>query len=206
MRKGDRTRLRILEAAALVLSQSGYHRTSMEDVAKQAGMRGPSLFYHFKTKDDLVEAVLAAGIADATESIVRAMSARPRGKGVDKLGAAIRGYLRSVLQEADVLRTNIRCFDEVPPELRRRLAGQMRDFIRVWEDIVETGRADGSLRAELDPPLFCRMLIAALNSTARKHHEFEVELLTDQAIMIFLDGASVDTPRGRRPEASKVAG
>jgi AcrR family transcriptional regulator len=59
--KGDkrqRTRARLLEAASVVIRQKGFYRTSLEDVARQAGMTRGAIYGNFRSREDLVLSVL----------------------------------------------------------------------------------------------------------------------------------------------------
>jgi AcrR family transcriptional regulator len=59
--KGDkrqRTRARLLEAASVVIRQKGFYRTSLEDVAKQAGMTRGAIYGNFRSREDLFLSVL----------------------------------------------------------------------------------------------------------------------------------------------------
>ncbi len=53
------TRTKILEAAFSVLSRQGYENTSIKDIAEEAGVAQGLVHYHFKSKQQLVLAVLA---------------------------------------------------------------------------------------------------------------------------------------------------
>lgn len=52
------TRERILQAAFTVLSREGYENTSVKDIAEEAGVAQGLVHYHFKSKQQLVLAVL----------------------------------------------------------------------------------------------------------------------------------------------------
>ena len=59
--KGDkrqRTRARLLEAASVVIRQKGFYRTSLEDVARQAGMTRGAIYGNFRSREDLFLSVL----------------------------------------------------------------------------------------------------------------------------------------------------
>jgi AcrR family transcriptional regulator len=59
--KGDkrqRTRARLLEAASLVIRQKGFYRTTLEDVARQAGMTRGAIYGNFLSREDLFLSVL----------------------------------------------------------------------------------------------------------------------------------------------------
>lgn len=49
-----RRRREIVRVAAILFDEQGYHQTSMEDIAEAVGIRKPSLYYYFKSKDELL--------------------------------------------------------------------------------------------------------------------------------------------------------
>lgn len=51
-------RQQLLETARLVFARAGFHETSMNEVAAEAGVTKPVLYQHFASKRDLFEAVL----------------------------------------------------------------------------------------------------------------------------------------------------
>jgi AcrR family transcriptional regulator len=55
--KRERTRQRVIEAAALIIGEKGLERTSLEDVAAKAGLTRGSIYGNFKDKEDLFMAV-----------------------------------------------------------------------------------------------------------------------------------------------------
>ena len=57
--KRDRTRTRLVEAAVDVIKEKGYDRTTLEEVARRAGMTRGAIYNNFKDKEDLL---LAAAV------------------------------------------------------------------------------------------------------------------------------------------------
>lgn len=56
--KGERTRARVLDAAAELFSGSGFHAVSLRDIAARAGMTHAGLLHHFPGKEALLIEVL----------------------------------------------------------------------------------------------------------------------------------------------------
>ncbi|MDF2822939.1 MAG: transcriptional regulator [Mycobacterium sp.] len=63
-RPGKTARDEILDAAAELFTANGYSSTSTRAIADAVGMRQASLYHHFRTKDDILDA-LVAGTVDA---------------------------------------------------------------------------------------------------------------------------------------------
>ena len=68
---GSSTKERLVEAARQVIYHQGVERTSIADVARAAGVPSGNVYYHFKTKDDLVEAAMSALVRDGEEFLAR---------------------------------------------------------------------------------------------------------------------------------------
>ena len=66
-RKGEITAERILDAAEALFAERGYAGTTLRDVADEVGLRIPSLYNHFESKDSLYAAVLERGIGPVLE-------------------------------------------------------------------------------------------------------------------------------------------
>lgn len=58
MSKGEQAQKRIVEAANALIYQQGYNTTSISDVANAIGVTKGNLQYHFRSKEDLLEAVI----------------------------------------------------------------------------------------------------------------------------------------------------
>jgi AcrR family transcriptional regulator len=56
--KRDRTRARLIEAAAQVVGEMGYDRLTLEEVAARAGMTRGAIYGNFKDREELILAVV----------------------------------------------------------------------------------------------------------------------------------------------------
>jgi hypothetical protein len=58
LKKGDITRLAIEDAALELYMNQGYHATSMRQIAEQAGLALGGIYNHFKSKEEIFEAII----------------------------------------------------------------------------------------------------------------------------------------------------
>jgi AcrR family transcriptional regulator len=63
------TRERIVEAADLLFYQQGYEQTSFSHVAEAVGITRGNFYYHFKTKDEILDAVIGRRLASTSEML-----------------------------------------------------------------------------------------------------------------------------------------
>lgn len=68
-RKGQISRERIIEAANRLIYIKGYNQTSFADVANEVGITKGNLHYHFKSKDELLEAIIASRMAMISQNL-----------------------------------------------------------------------------------------------------------------------------------------
>lgn len=62
--------LRLIDAASRVIHKQGFVRTTLGDIAQEAEIALGSLYYYFKTKDDIVRAIVAQRVRDLREGMV----------------------------------------------------------------------------------------------------------------------------------------
>ncbi len=63
MTKNDRIKAEILQAAESIFRQWGITKTTMEDIARQAGKGKSTLYYYFKSKEDILDAMAETQLA-----------------------------------------------------------------------------------------------------------------------------------------------
>ncbi|MCP4137099.1 MAG: TetR/AcrR family transcriptional regulator [bacterium] len=61
---GDITRKRILDVAEDLFSEKGFDGTGMEEIARKTGINKATIYYHFKNKYDILEALFNSIIID----------------------------------------------------------------------------------------------------------------------------------------------
>jgi AcrR family transcriptional regulator len=63
MRETGDTRTRIQDVALALFTEQGYEATSLREIAEKLGVTKAALYYHFKTKDDIVTSLVEARLA-----------------------------------------------------------------------------------------------------------------------------------------------
>src|SRR5277367_2624645 len=77
LRKADATRQSILDAAARIFRRDGYSGARLSDIAAEIGMKAGSLYYHFGSREALVEAVMEVGTRRTHARMVEQIAALP---------------------------------------------------------------------------------------------------------------------------------
>lgn len=92
----------ILAAATTLFRRYGYRRTSMEDIAKETGVSRPSLYSHFKNKDEVFRSLSVQLHENALSESERFLSADPNKVPLEeRLEAALAAKLGGVMTFGD---------------------------------------------------------------------------------------------------------
>jgi AcrR family transcriptional regulator len=76
-RDAARTKERILTTARELFARQGYAGTSIADIAGRLGTSKAALYYHFPSKEEILEGILAGPIATFAALVERAATERP---------------------------------------------------------------------------------------------------------------------------------
>ncbi|MEX1157388.1 MAG: helix-turn-helix domain-containing protein [Thermomicrobiales bacterium] len=106
-RRGPYTRQQILDASLRLFSERGFARTTVRDIARQAGITDAAIYYHFQSKRELLEALVEErGFLTSLQNLERVEAAMPLHEmilwmtaGAVNIMDANRDFLRLVIME-----------------------------------------------------------------------------------------------------------
>jgi AcrR family transcriptional regulator len=162
--KAAQTRARIRDAAAHVLSIKGYAGLRLTDVAAVAQVQAPAIYYYYSSRDDLVEEVMWAGIAEMREHVALALSELPADTSpLDRVMVAVEAHLRHELEISDYATASIRNAGQVPDKIRKRQILEEGRYGEIWRRLINDVARTGALRPDLDLYLAQMLVFGALN-------------------------------------------
>src|SRR3546814_9156258 len=94
----EKTRNEILDAAEILFSERGASRTSLEEIARAAGVTRGAVYWHFRNKVDLFEA-MQDRVRLPQEEIIEQMASLPEADLLDLLKRTCMDVLRSIAQD-----------------------------------------------------------------------------------------------------------
>ena len=139
----------ILHAATIFFSEKGFLETSMKDIAQVTGVADGTIFYHFKTKEDLFIAVLKNFKEGIIRELETYLATSNFATGLDMVEGAISFYLYLANQMEDCFLLLHRHYPyklaKDNPECRQYLQEIYTCFIDVFEQAILKGKQDGSI-------------------------------------------------------------
>ena len=144
--KSQAMREKILNTATQLFIQKGSEKTSMQDIAQTAGFSKGAIFHHFKSKDEIVLAVIRSRQELMEEEMKQWLKATENLTGREQLQTILKSNLES---------QTARATDGIVGEYEKDagfILTMMRDNLRIGaplvSDIIKKGMADGSLRTQ----------------------------------------------------------
>jgi TetR/AcrR family transcriptional regulator, cholesterol catabolism regulator len=191
--RGALKREQILDAAARVLARRGYTGTALAEIAEEVGIAGAgSLYYHFESRDQLVEEVLRRGVKVAFEQSRRAVAALPAGaRPLDRLEAAIRAQMLAVLVVSDYARATSRSTGQVPAEMWARINADFRRYGRFYDQLIAAAMNAGEIDPKVDRSALRMLVVGAINWAPewfRKSGKSSAEDVADLLVRMMIRG------------------
>ena len=190
----------LIAAAAKLFRQKGFDATSTRDIAAAVGMRSGSPFYHFKSKGDLLYAVMAEGMRSAIEKqqstlqkasfLSNSLSNKEQSRQEIRrlLHVLIRHHFEVMLGAgSDFIPVMLYEWRSLTPRQRTTMAQLQRDYEAVWLPVLEALFASGQLKC---PVKLARLLIfGAMNWSVQwfdAKKEAGLDDLTEAAMALFI--------------------
>jgi TetR/AcrR family acrAB operon transcriptional repressor len=146
---------RILRAASNLIAHYGYDKTTVSDIAREAGISKGAVYLHFASKEDLFEALLRSEILDYSQRWVERIEADPDGGsfvGLYRHGLATLNespFMIAVVKRdqrilGSYLRSTKNIFRESSVTLRY-------EFVKIMQEA-------GAIRAEVAPEIIAHIM------------------------------------------------
>jgi TetR/AcrR family transcriptional regulator, cholesterol catabolism regulator len=165
--KSARTRARLLDAAAAVLSRKGFAGTRLSDIAEHAQVQAPAIYYYYSSREDLIEEVMYAGASGMREHLDRSLQALPENTTpAHRLAVAVESHLRHELEVSDYAKAIIRNSNQLPDAVSKRALAEITEYNEIWRDLIGDMCDAGQLREDIDPAVGRMIVLGALNWAA----------------------------------------
>lgn len=185
------TRDDILEAAAQIFSQKGYHGTSMQDIAEAVSLQKASLYHHVSSKQEILVAILDQALDLLIENMQQVMGSSAPAD--EKLCQAMQVYLKSMLEHRDLAAVLLLEHRSLDLQAQAHHIPKRDRFEKLWRDLIEEGVAEGLLSTS-DIEMATRALLGVLNWTItwyRPEGRLSPEEIAGQYGNLFLSGLGV---------------
>ncbi len=159
--EAEKTRKDIIESARTVFHQCGVSRSTLEKIAKAAGVTRGAVYWHFRDKAELFFAMREDVFAPMVERTDSFLFSEDLADPLDAIEASLKEFFR-VLDDCSVVREVFeimisRCeyVDEFA-SVQEEVARPAQEFLEKIERVYQQAAEKGTLRAGLEPLAMAR--------------------------------------------------
>ena len=197
-------RASIVRAAAQCFNRSGFHGTSMDDIAERLGVTKAALYRYVSNKHEL----LYASFNMAMDSSLATLDAAERqgSSGLEKLRAAVSGYLTELIGK---LGHPVVLLEDkaLLPEQQRAIIRRRDQAERRYRALVEEGIRDGSI-GPCNPKIAVFALMGAINWVPKWYRpdgELSAAAVVEALVDLITSGLAARSRPARAKERLAVA-
>jgi AcrR family transcriptional regulator len=190
---------RLLDAAARLFRTQGYAATTTRELSRVLGIEKGSLYYHIRSKEDLLYRVCVDSLTHIRDATAKASGAEADPGA--KLRAAIRAHVVSMLADRDKHATMLIELRGLSPGRRAQVIKLRDEYELSLREIIKGCQRGLILRQDMEPKVLALALLNLLNWTIFWYApggKYSPEYLGETLIDLFLQGAGVGTPKRSR--------
>lgn len=205
-RKGEISSAKLLEIAANLFREHGYASTTMRDIANAAGMKAGSLYYHFSSKDEILDQVLERGIGATIQGFRDAIDRLPaEADFATRFRAVVTAHIRTVHEFGNYTVASRQLLRHVPEAVREKHNAMRREYDQMWSALMQEGQSEGHVNLRLSGGVVRLFLLGALNWTSEwaDPHKKSYEELGSIAAELFLKGLAQRNDLAAPPKARR---
>jgi AcrR family transcriptional regulator len=178
----------LLRVCARLFREQGFDGTSIRDISQAAGMHSGSPFYHFKTKQEMLVAVMEQGLTEGLHHL-EAVAATPLAPQ-EKFRRLVRAHLETLCGDGrDFIPVMLYDWRSLTPANRRRVIALKDRYDALWQKVTDALQAEGVMAG--DAQLARLFTFGVLNWTARLYHaggRKSLDEIADEAARFLLRG------------------
>lgn len=179
-------RAELLRVCARLFRDKGFDGTTIRDISAAAGMHSGSPFYHFRSKQEMLVAVMEQGLAEGLRRSEAALAGRLPPE--EKFRRLVRAHLGTILEEgSDFIPVLLYEWRSLTPANRRRVIALKDRFDALWQRMLDELAAAGQVRG--DAQLARLLVLGAVNWSGQWYRHtgrLSLDEISAQATRLFL--------------------
>lgn len=176
---------RLLAKAAKLFKEKGYERTTVRDLAAAVGIQSGSIFHHFKTKEEILMAVMVEVIVYSTSRMQAKLAEAESSE--QKLLALIECELEAITGlTGNAMTVLVYEWRSLKPANQKIILRLREGYEALWLDVLDEAKANGQVAAK-DTYVLRRLLTGALSWTTTwysRRGQMNIKELAQEALTL----------------------
>ncbi len=183
------------ETAIDCFARYGYQGTSIDRIAREAGVTKGAIYYHYKDKDDLLAAAVADRVAEFEDRVQRAVEGCGPEESLRRVVAVAVEHALSNDRPRFAIKLMVEAIDthDILRDAMRRMMQRYRAFVR---NIIRKGQESGDFRADADAEGLAATLTSTVIGGETQYYLDPERIRLEQTMDLFIDGLCRDLRTG----------
>lgn len=177
--------LDIREAALTPFAERGYHATSMEDIGRIVGVRGPSLYNHLKSKHEILVDIMVTTMRELNEEFDRATRL---GSPSRRVWRAMEAHVRYHAVHPREVRIGNREISSLDRPARDKVVSLRSGYENKWRQLIQEGLDSGEF--SIPSPRVAVYAILEMGIGVAQWYRPDGTLTLDQIAELYADMAT----------------
>lgn len=203
-KKSELRRESILKHALALFDLHGFANTSLDDIARAAGVKREAIYYYFKNRAEILLCLIRPQSEDLVGGLKKVVDSDAN--ATTKLRDAIRNHLQRFDRHCLEMTISLRdIYLDDAKEVRREMDKIWRQYENMWTEIIEEGQASGEFSHCGKPKMIAFAILGMCNWLAR-WYDPEKSVSVDELIDTYFEllAHGLATP-DRFPQSHSVA-
>ena len=203
-RRGEDARGGLKETAINCFARFGYQGTSIDRIAREAGVTKGAIYYHYKDKNDLLLAAVADRIGDFEVRVQSACEGCAPAQSLRQVVAVAIEHAVSNDRPRFAIKMMVEGID-THASLHEEMRGMMRRYRAFVRNIIRGGQTSGAFRASADADDIAATLTSAVIGAETQYYLDPDRFRLEQTLAIFMSQLLADLRAAAVPPLSATA-
>jgi len=181
---------RILEAAVKVFAKQGFHKSTIAQIAREAGVADGTIYLYFKNKDDILVQFFEFKTKQVFDRFQEIVSKGDNAK--EKLSQLIRSHLQEFERDRNMAMVYQSETRRNSPLVKEQIKQMSKMYLDIVAEIVEQGQVEGCFRKDLYLGLVKRYILGAveevINTWIGSGGKYDLVAMADPLVDLLIRG------------------
>jgi len=192
--KGERSRRELTDIAINCFARFGFQGTSIDRIARAAGVTKGAIYYHFRDKEDLLGAAVSDRIQEFERRVERACEGVQASRALRRIAEVCVEHAQSLDHPRFVIKLMAESID-TNDKISDQLRGMMRRFRAFLRNLIRQAQERGEFRSSVDAETAAAAYTSAVLGAEFQFYQDEERFRFAEAIRLFLDQMITDLER-----------
>jgi len=184
--KGDKSRRELTEIAIDCFARYGFQGSSVDRIARMAGVTKGAIYYHFRDKEDLLGAAVTDRVREFEDRVQRACAGVPADEALRRIAGVCIEHARSNDHPRFFITLMIEAID-TNAAVSEQLTAMMRRFRAFLRNLIAQGQSSGVFRTDADAEAAAASYTSCVLGAEIQYYQDPERFRFENAVTTFLD-------------------